>query len=59
MLNFKTSEPWGMMKNLKDLKNEEHNKGVKYLKTIVSGGILGSVYGYMWFVLKPLEGFAS
>ena len=54
ILNFKHSEPWAILKNLRDLGHEEHNKGVKYMKAIVTGGFMGTVLGYMWFMLKPL-----
>lgn len=53
ILNFKTSEPWGMLKNLKDLKDENHSHPIKWAKTFIFGALVGSVFGYSWFVLKP------
>jgi hypothetical protein len=33
--------------------------GVRYFKSILTGGFAGAVFGYMYFVLKPLQGFPS
>lgn len=41
ILNFKTAEPFQILKNLKDLKNEHHQKPIKWLKTFIFGAAFG------------------
>lgn len=57
MLNFKHSEPWCMLKNLEDLQNENHNAPIKWTKSFLSGAAMGVVFGTVWFMVKPQQGF--
>lgn len=55
--NYKHSEPYSLLKNIKDLVNEEHNHGIKYGKLALKGGILGAVFGQLYFVGGPVGAF--
>jgi hypothetical protein len=57
MLNFKNAEPWSLLKNLKDLKNEHHNHPIKWTKMFLFGASVGSVLGTIWFCMKPAQAF--
>jgi uncharacterized membrane protein YfcA len=53
MLNFKNAEPFSMLKNLKDLRNEHHNHAWKWAKAFFFGAVVGAFVGYSWFVIRP------
>lgn len=57
MPNYKHSEPYCLLKNMKDIANEDHHHPIKWIKTAMKGGLLGSVFGYMWFVGGPTGPF--
>ena len=54
MPNFKHAEPWAVMKNLRDLTHEDHHHPIKWIKRFLFGAAAGCVFGYSWFVFKPL-----
>eukprot|EP00347_Sterkiella_histriomuscorum_P001367 403372309 len=57
ILNFKVSEPFSMLKNLKDLKEEKHNHPIKWAKMFIKGAIFGSMIGTLYFMVKPSQAF--
>lgn len=50
MPNYRHSEPFCLLKNMKDFANEEHNIGVRMSKSFLKGGFVGSVLGYLHFM---------
>lgn len=54
ILNFKHSEPYALLKNLKDLKEEHHNHPIKWFKMFLKGAICGLLIGQIWFAFRPL-----
>lgn len=59
MPNFKHSEPFALLKNLKDLPNEEAQHPIKWIRSFLVGGITGFLFGQLWFIMKPEQNFAS
>lgn len=57
ILNYKRSEPFESLKNLKDLQNEHHHHPLKWAKTFLFGASAGAVIGYAWFVIRPFQSF--
>ena len=57
ILSYKRAEPFESLKNLKDLKNEHHNHGIKWAKVFMFGAGVGAVVGYSWFVIRPFQSF--
>lgn len=57
ILNFKHSEPFALLKNLKDLKNEHANHPWKWARAFFFGASAGAVLGYAWFVIRPFQSF--
>ena len=55
ILNFKHAEPWAIFKNLKDLREEHHNHPIKWAKAFIAGAFSGTLLGYSWFILKPVQ----
>lgn len=53
MLNFKNAEPFSMLKNLRELRDEHHNHPIKWTKVFLFGAIYGVILGSGWFLLKP------
>ena len=51
--NFRHSEPFMFMKNIKDVLSEEHNIAISWGKTAAKGFVLGSIFGYTFFVGAP------
>ena len=51
--NFKNSEPFQLSKNMKDIWQENDSFGIKYFKTFLRGGLIGSVLGYSYFLVSP------
>eukprot|EP00355_Strombidium_rassoulzadegani_P001566 CAMPEP_0168613934 /NCGR_PEP_ID=MMETSP0449_2-20121227/3710_1 /TAXON_ID=1082188 /ORGANISM="Strombidium rassoulzadegani, Strain ras09" /LENGTH=270 /DNA_ID=CAMNT_0008654589 /DNA_START=9 /DNA_END=821 /DNA_ORIENTATION=- len=54
--NYKHSEAWCHLKNLKDIANESHHHPIKYAKKFITGAILGFVYGQLWVLGGPQSG---
>jgi hypothetical protein len=50
MLNYRHSEPYCLLKNLKDIPREDDNIAIRWSKAAMKGGFLGSLFGYLWFV---------
>ena len=50
MPNYRHSEPYCLLKNMKDLVHEENNIAIKFPKSALKGGLVGSIFGYAWFV---------
>ena len=42
MLNFKLSEPWGLLRHLPDLMNEQHQKPIQWVKAFLRGAVIGT-----------------
>ena len=57
MPNYKHSEPYCLLKNMRDFAHEEHHHPIKWIKTSLKGGLFGSVFGYLWFVGGPAGPF--
>jgi hypothetical protein len=51
--NFRHSEPYSMLKNIKDLANEEHNHPIKWTKSFLQGALVGGIGGLLWVVGGP------
>ena len=51
--NFRHSEPYMFLKNIKDVMNEDHNIGISWSKTALSGFGWGCILGYTYFVGAP------
>jgi hypothetical protein len=54
MPNYKHSEPFLLMKNLKDLQHEDHHHPTRWAKAFLFGAIVGASMGYAFFVVKPI-----
>jgi hypothetical protein len=57
MPNYKHSEPYCLLKNMKDLSNENHHHPIKWIKQTLKGAFAGSIFGYLWFVGGPAGPF--
>lgn len=57
MPNYKHSEPYCLLKNMKDLTNEEHHHPIKWIKMGLKGALTGSIFGYLWFLGGPTGPF--
>jgi hypothetical protein len=57
MPNYKHSEPYCLLKNMKDLANEEHHHPLKWIKMAAKGALSGSIFGYLWFIGGPAGPF--
>jgi len=58
MPNYRHAEPFCQLKNIKDLKNEQHNFMFKYIRTFIFGATVGFVYGAAWTFIRPMSGMA-
>ena len=58
MPNYRHSEPFLMLKNLKDLKSENAHHPIKWVKTFLMGSVFGFVYGQAWYAMVPMNKFA-
>ena len=47
MLNFRHSEPYMFLKNMKDLANEDHHHPIEWTKKAIKGAIAGAMLGTM------------
>lgn len=57
MPNYKHSEPYCLLKNMRDLAHEDHHHPIKWIKTSIKGAFAGSIFGYLWFVGGPTGQF--
>ena len=48
MLNFRHSEPYMLLKNMKDIVYEEHHHPIKWTKQALRGGIIGGFLGFCY-----------
>lgn len=53
------TEPFTHFKNIKDFKQDKEHVALKYIKTGIAGAATGVVFGQAWFVVSPIDGFAS
>ena len=58
MPNYRHAEPFLLLKNLKDLKNENAQHPIKWAKTFAWGAWVGFIIGQAWSILSPQNGFA-
>ena len=54
MPNYKHSEPYCLLKNMKDLPREDHHHPIKWIKTSLKGMFVGSLLGYLHFLGGPV-----
>ena len=59
MLNFKLAEPWGHLRHLPDIFNEEHNFVIRLARRAIEGGTVGFAYGLFKFVVSDLNSYTS
>ena len=59
MPNYRHSEPFLMLKNLKDLKSEKANHPMRWLRQIGFGGMVGFTFGQAFAAIAPMNGFAA
>lgn len=51
--NYKHSEPYCLLKNMKDISREDHHHPIKWAKISLKGAFAGSVFGYLYFIGGP------
>ena len=54
ILNYRHSEPFALMKNLKDLPRETHQKPLVYTKHFLKGALVGGTLGMFYIHGGPL-----
>mgnify|MGYP006889576288 CR=1 FL=1 len=59
MPNYRHSEPWLMMKNLMTFEHEHHHHPTKWIKKFIFGATAGLLFGQLYFVMAPMNGFAA
>jgi len=52
-LNYRHSEAWCMLKNMKDLPRETHHVPITMTKEFMKGAIVGGILGQYWFIGSP------
>jgi len=57
--NYRHSEPFCLLKNAKDVINEQDHFPTRWAKTFLFGATLGVTFGQAWFFLRPINGFAA
>jgi len=57
MVNYRHSEPYCLLKNMKDITREDHHMPIKWATAAVKGSAVGSILGYMYFVGSPTKPF--
>lgn len=57
MPNYRHSEPFALLKNMKDIHYEEHNHCIKWIRTALKGAFVGSFLGYTYFIGAPVGAF--
>jgi len=50
ILNFRHSEPFCLLKNIKDLPREEEQWVIRYVRDVIKGAAFGATFGMLWFV---------
>lgn len=50
ILNFRHSEPFCLLKNIKDLVHEDHNNIFRNLRAGINGTMFGGLFGMLWFM---------
>ena len=58
MPNYRRSEPFENLKNIKDIKNEHAHFPTRWFKTFMHGALTGIALGQIWFFVRPINGFA-
>ena len=53
ILNYRHSEPWALMKNMKDIPNETHQLPIVLSGKFLKGGLAGAVLGNLYFFCGP------
>lgn len=54
ILNYRHSEPFALLKNMKDLPRETHQKPIVYSKLFLKGALLGTYFGGVYFACGPV-----
>lgn len=57
MLNYKHSEAWCSLKNLRDLVYEEEHHPIKWAKSFFFGAFLGTAITPFMYAIKPVQYF--
>ena len=53
ILNYRHSEPFALLKNMRDLPRETHQKPIVYTKHFLKGALVGTWFGGMYFACGP------
>ena len=53
MPNYRHAEPFLLLKNIKDIKNEHAHHPTKWAKTFLAGSMWGFVFGQAYHLLAP------
>lgn len=59
MPNYRHSEPFCQLKNIKDFVDERQHHPTKWAKTFLFGAFAGVVLGSVWMAFRPINGFVS
>lgn len=54
MLNYRHSEPFSLLKNMKDIPKETHHHPIKYTKLFLKGAFVGGVLGSFYVAGGPV-----
>ena len=54
ILNYRHSEPFALLKNMKDIPRETHQKPIVYSKLFLKGALLGTYFGGVYFACGPV-----
>lgn len=54
ILNYRHSEPWALLKNVKDFWNEDHHIPIKYTKLFLKGAFAGGILGQFYLLGGPI-----
>ena len=57
MPNYRHTEPYCLLKNMKDISREDHHHPIKWTKSVLKGGVFGGLFGYLYFVGGPTPPF--
>ena len=52
-LNYRHSEPWCLLKNIKDIPRETHQVPITFTKEFLKGALIGTVVGQFYFIASP------
>lgn len=56
--NYRHAEPFALLKNAKDIINEQDHFPTRWTKHFLFGAALGVVFGQCWWFIRPVGGFA-